>query len=324
MICYLGTVQDTVFPELQSFDSDSDTDAEFADAEAAALAAAAAANDDDGDGDNGDGDDDEHAVSDEERVRRKLESIRQQIYKLGAYLTTDLRSWRVQLLLAPVPVDAFCLQHSLPPAAVRRWMRAPHVASDATSASSSVAAARASLEIGFGWCDASGRADPFWVLHSAAASSLVLLRSAQRFLVDFAAAHRAFLDTLVELKVGDGADDDGSDDEAAIDEDSFVDAAHEMRRARAAVWVHAHLDEWAARHAPHMHNPLRVDGMYVDDARIAADAKPVSKRQAEREQYLVHLGKKLQHKKGKGKAIKAAKGGGGGGGASGDAEFDSD
>jgi hypothetical protein len=34
--------------------------------------------------------------------------------------------------------------------------------------------------------------------------------------------------------VGDGADDRTEDEEVAIDEDAFVDAKHEMRRAKAA------------------------------------------------------------------------------------------
>jgi hypothetical protein len=62
-------------------------------------------------------------------------------------------------------------------------------------------------------------------------------RAGQRVLFDFAAAHRGFCDTLAELTVGDGADDDARDAErtaAAIDEDAFVDTAHEMQRVRAA------------------------------------------------------------------------------------------
>jgi hypothetical protein len=37
-----------------------------------------------------------------ERARRKHEAIRQNIYRLGPYLAADSRSWRVELLLAPV------------------------------------------------------------------------------------------------------------------------------------------------------------------------------------------------------------------------------
>lgn len=63
-----------------------------------------------------------------------------------------------------------------------------------------------------------------------------MTRAGQRVLFDFSCAHRAFCDTLAELTVGDGADDDGDATRtaAAIDEDAFVDAAHEMQRVRAA------------------------------------------------------------------------------------------
>ncbi len=112
------------------------------------------------------------------------------------------------------------------------------------------------VEVGFGWFDGHGRCDPFWVsprsqstASSASASSsssssssspapsqLFVTRAGQRVLFDFSCAHRAFCDTLVELTVGDGADDDGDAERtaAAIDEDAFVDAAHEMQRVRAA------------------------------------------------------------------------------------------
>jgi hypothetical protein len=67
-------------------------------------------------------------------------------------------------------------------------------------------------------------------------SQLFVTRAGQRVLIDFSCAHRAFCDTLAELTVGDGADDDGDAERtaAAIDEDAFVDAAHEMQRVRAA------------------------------------------------------------------------------------------
>jgi hypothetical protein len=47
-----------------------------------------------------------------ERARRKHEAIRQNIYRLGPYLAADSRSWRVELLLAPIPLRCGVLYES--------------------------------------------------------------------------------------------------------------------------------------------------------------------------------------------------------------------
>ena len=167
---------------------------------------------------------------------------------LGAYLSTDLRSWRVKLLLAPAALGTFCAQHNLPRNAVQRWMRESPRADG--------------LSIAFGWFDQGGRCDPFWLLPQRETNSLQLLRSAQRFLLDFAEANRAFCDTLAEMKVGDGADDRDESESVLIDEDAFVDQAHEHHRARASAWCQGELQKWSRLHAPHWGNPLQLEGFY--------------------------------------------------------------
>ena len=56
-----------------------------------------------------------------ERARRKHEAIRQNIYRLGPYLAADSRSWRVELLLAPIPLR--CGGASPPAGGVKMGLR---------------------------------------------------------------------------------------------------------------------------------------------------------------------------------------------------------
>lgn len=55
-------------------------------------------------------DDEDSGLTEQEWLERKFESIRHNIYKLGPYLATDLKSWRVKLLLAPMPLRYAVLQ----------------------------------------------------------------------------------------------------------------------------------------------------------------------------------------------------------------------
>ncbi len=165
--------------------------------------------------------------TEEERLDHIHQAIRHNIFKLGAYLALDLRSWRVQLLLAPMDVGAFCAREELPLACVQTWIRRPPT-DDC---------------IGLGFHDRTGP-DPFWLVRqpctgpssspSAPTSLLCLTRAAQFFMREFSRHHRPFLDTLLEFKVGDGADDDREFDAVGIDDDFFVDAAHELKRVQAA------------------------------------------------------------------------------------------
>jgi hypothetical protein len=181
LICYLGTVQTEKFPTIESFESDSDTDIEFDEDLAATLAAEQSELED---APGSDEDFDESLLSDEDRITRKLESIRQEIYQLGPYLAADLKSWRVQLLLAPIELNEFCNSLNLPVDAIRKWIKTPIVDESELGCTA----------IAFGWVDSHHRYDPFWMVFRD--SKPMLLRSAQRFLTDFSDAHRAFLDTL--------------------------------------------------------------------------------------------------------------------------------